>query len=352
MTADQPPLSPDDGQSSPTTPGAVVVPQVGAGGAPAAPVAPAPAAGAGQSASAGGEQVKDEMKNIAEALARAEAMKPLEGPITDVYSPAEDKKAALKKLRDAYAAAITKDGPLRTKFDAARKSFDRAATDMNCGSGSALDKWLEYAFGANGPYKTLLDWREVLKSKVAPQMGPKEQARAEAQAETKKWAARYADWSAPVDKITAQIGQYADKIDKLNADINNEVNRNVAMTTFWFEVATRHLQLESKLSAEVKAAVDKVAAKLTSYSDLKEILKLGNERADESLYLVATADEAEAKRRTVLVKWKAAAEKQAEAEADFKLNPDDLATYKTRWDKLKDDAWIAEAKKIPEPSKS
>jgi hypothetical protein len=293
----------------------------------------------------------DEIKQIAKALALAEAMKPLEGPITDVYSDAEDKKAARQKLKDAYTAAIAKDGPLRTKFDAAKKSFDRAATDMNRGSGT-LDKWLEYAFGANGPYKKLLDEREDLKSKFTPQMGPNEKARAEKQAETKKWAAHYADWSAPVDKITAQIGQYADKIDKLNADINNEVNRNIAMTTFWFEVAPRHLQLESEFAAEVKDAVDKVAAKLTKYSDLKEILKIGTERDDEALYLIATADEAEKKRRTVLDKWKAAAEKQADADADFKLNPDDIATYKQRWDKLKDDVWIAEAKKIPEPSKS
>lgn len=294
----------------------------------------------------------EQIKQIAKALALAEAMKPLEGPITDVYSDAEDKKAARQKLKEAYTAAIAKDGPLRTKFDAAKKSFDRAATDMNRGSGSALDKWLEYAFGAKGPYKALLDAREDLKSKVAPQMGPNEKARAEKQAETKKWAARYADWSAPVDKITAQIGQYADKIDKLNADINNEVNRNVAMTTFWFEVAPRHLQLESEFAAGVEDAVDKVAAKLASYSDLKDLLKIGTERDDESLYLVATADKAEEKRRTVLDKWKDAAEKQADAETDFKLNPDDMATYKQRWDKLKDDAWIAEAKKIPEPPKS
>jgi len=351
MTANQPPFSPDDGRSSPTTPGAVVAPQVGAGGPPPiAPVAPAP--GAGQPAAAGGEQVNDEMKNIAEALARAEAMKPLEAPITDVYSPAADKEAARKKLRDSYDAAVAKDGALRIKFDAAVKSFDRTATDMSKGDGNILDKWLNDAFGDNKPLTVLLDERKELKPKFAAQMGDRQKARAEKDAEAKKWAARYADWSAPVDKITAQIGTYADKIDKLNADINNEVNSNLAMTTFWFDFAPKHLQIQSAIDADVKKAVDKVAAKLVPYDDLANLLKIGAERDDGSLHLVATGDDAEAKRKEVLAKWKTAAEQLASADATFKLQPDDLATIKQRWDKLKDDAWVAEAKKISEPIKN
>lgn len=336
-----------DGCPAANTPAPSAGPQSGPPPATGAPTG-APTSGGGGAKPDKNEQIKE----IAKALARAEAMKPLEGPITDVYSDADDKKAARQKLKDAYAAAIAKDGPLRAKFDAAKKSFDRAATDMNRGNGSVLDSWLEYAFGADGPFGKLLDEREALKPKFTEPGGPNQKDRAEKEAAVKKWAARYADWSAPVDRITAQIARYAEKIDKLNADINNEVNLNASMTTFWFEVAPLHLQLESAFAAGVKDAVDKAAAKLAKYSDLKGILKIGPERDDESLYLVATADDAENKRRAVLDKWKAAAEAQADAEAAFKLKPDDLATFKLRWDKLKDDAWVAEARKIPEPSKS
>lgn len=186
-------------------------------------------------------------------------------------------------------------------------------------------------------------------------MGPNEKARADAQAATKKWAARYADWSAPVDKTTAQIGQYADKIDKLNADINNEVKPYAAVTTFWLVVAPLHLQLAPELDANVQTAVDKVATELGKYPGFADFLKIGGLRTDGSLYFVRdrnlAPDAAEAKRKWVLDKWKAAAVTQAEAEAKFKTAPDDLAAYKQRWDKLKDDAWIAEAKTIPEPPK-
>lgn len=295
------------------------------------------------------------LAKMAKDLAIAEARKPLEGPFSDVYAPTTDKLAARKKLHDAYADAAAASGPLKTRFDTAKKSFNRSVLDMAAvpaGGTSALDAWLKFAFDAPGELKNLLTDRKDLAAKVTAPAGPLEQARTNAQAATKAWAARYTDWSAPVDKITAQIGQYADKIDKLNADINNEVNRMGAMTSFWFEVAPRHLQLAPDIDAGVKAAVDKVAAKLAGYGDLKDLLTIGGTRFanDGSLYFVADADTAASNREKVLEIWNDKAVAQAKAEAAFKLAPDDIASSKQRYDKLKNDGWIAEAKKIPEPT--
>ena len=46
----------------------------------------------------------------------------------------------------------------------------------------------------------------------------------------------------------------------------------------------------------------------------------------------------------MLAGWKGAAERQAAAEADYKLRPDDAGALKQRWDKLKDDGWLKQAK--------
>lgn len=236
-------------------------------------------------------------------------------------------------------------GGLKTKFDSASKSFNRAAADMD--RDKWLDKWLAYFFGSDSLIKKLLDERKDLAGKMTT--GPNEKARSAAQAETKKWASRYADWSAPVDKITAQISTYADKIDKLNADINNDVNRYAAMTSFWFEVAPKHVQLASDLPADVQAAVKKVSDKLAGYDDLKELLIVGPKRTDSSLYLAPAGQDAAKQREAVLLKWRDAATAQAEADVAFKIAPDDLASKMQRYDKLKDDGWIAEAKNFPEP---
>lgn len=337
MTADETQEAPADASPNTGEP-AVVAPVPAPPPAPPA-LAPAPAPAPG-----------DPIAELALNLALAEALKPLEGPINDVYSADADKAAARKKLNNAYTAAMAVGGPLRTKLDAAEKSFNRAVTDMD--KDGRLDKWIAFAFADANSVKALLTERASLAAVVTAPMGKNEKARADAQAATKQWAARYADWSAPVDKITAQIGQYAEKIDKLNADINNDVSPMTALTTFWLEVAPRHLQLEAKLDDPMKTAVGKVAGKLGGFDDRKNLLDLGADRfdADGSLYAVATGDDAEAKRKTVLGKWKAAAVAQAHVEADFKLHPDDIASARQRYDKLKDDGWIAAAKAIPEPS--
>ena len=294
------------------------------------------------------------LKKMAEDLALAEARKPLEGPFSDVHSPSADKVEARGKLERAYADAIAPAGAMMTKFNAAKKSFNRAVLDMAtapAGGQSALDTWLDFAFGDPGHIKKLLETRKELAGKIAAPSGTREQARADAQAATKRWAARYADWSMPVEKITAQMGQYADKIDKLNADINNDVGRMSAITAFWFEVAPKHLQLAPDLDPNVRAAVDKVAAKLADYGELKTLLTIGSERfpGDGSLYLAPDADTTATNRETVLGKWNERAVAQAKAEAEFKVDPDDIASAKQQYDKLKDEGWIAEAKKFAEP---
>jgi hypothetical protein len=345
------PHTDDDGKP----PAAPVLPDTSASIAPPAPPGQPPVGGGGIPTPEPGPKPgqppapgpRNAIEQIAYDLALAEAMKPLQGPITDVYSMAADAVAARQKLRDSYDTAVAPDGPLMVKWLAAKASFDRTAVDMD--SDKRLDDWLAWALGDKGALKALLHERATLAAELATPMGPNEKRRAEAQEATKGWAAHYANWSAPVDKITAQIGQYAAKISPLNADINNEVNRNAALTSFWFEVAPKHLQLAPKLGADVAVAVDKVVAAVKGYDDLQAQLTVGAQRHDGSLYLIANGQDAEDQRKAVLDEWRAAATRQADAEATFKLAPDDAATRKQRWDKLKGDVWIAEAKKLPEP---
>jgi hypothetical protein len=325
MTADEPQDAPAD--SSPNT-GAPVSP-------PPVPPAPPP-------------PPVDPIADLAQNLALADALKPLEGPFNDVYGTTADKVAARQKLADAYKAAVAPGGSLKTKFDAAIKAFNRDVLDMD--NDGLLQKWLDWGFAADSPISKILVDRKTFAKSVAEHLGKNEKERTEAQAVTKAWAARYADWSAPVDKITVQIGQYADKIDTLNTAIHNGLNGYAAMTSFWFEVASKHLQLAPDLDAGVQAVVDKVADKLKTYLDLKEMLTIGPKRTDGSLFLVSTADSAAKWRRDVLDSWKARAIDQANVEAAFKIHPDDAASDKQSYDKFKDDGWIAEAKKIPEPT--
>ena len=52
----------------------------------------------------------------------------------------------------------------------------------------------------------------------------------------------------------------------------------------------------------------------------------------------------------MLAGWKGAAERQATAEADYKLRPDDAGALKQRWDKLKDDGWLKRPKALEKPA--
>ena len=56
----------------------------------------------------------------------------------------------------------------------------------------------------------------------------------------------FADWSAPGAKMSALVADYAGKIEKLNADINNDINADLAIFSFWFEIAPKHLQLRNE----------------------------------------------------------------------------------------------------------
>jgi hypothetical protein len=298
----------------------------------------------GSGGGGGGNASSDPTADIQKNIALAEAMKPLEGPTADLYSP--DKQPARDALQKAYAKTTAQDGDLRTKLDAAHKKFDRAASDM----APRLDEWIKLL--SSGPLADTLRRREDTKTQLDARSGDREKARANAQADAKNWADRHADWSAPADKMTALIGTYVDKIDKLNADINNDVNRDAAILSFWFEVAPAHLQIDDKydtLSGDAKSAVDKVKGALGDYKDLAAALVPGKDRKDGSLWLIAPAD-LDSKRKWVLDQWIKAAGAQADAEAKYKQNPDDAASLKQQWDKLKDDTWIKDAKAALTPA--
>lgn len=296
-------------------------------------------AGGGPSSSGSGsnDQGGDPSREIAERLALAEAMKPLESATADVYSA--DKQKSRDALNAAYDKAVGPEGDLRIKFDKANDSFDRAASDM-------VDRLVEWVkqLAPGGKIGKKLKNRKMVGDALAVLSGKHEKVRADTQATTKRWADRHADWSSPVDKMKGIIGEYADKIDKINADINNDVNRDAQILSFWFEVAPRHLQLtDKKLSTKAQQSLDAVKGALEGYSDLKKKLELGSTRNDGSLYLIP-AGKLDETRRWVLGKWIAAAKSQATAEAAYKLDPDDAASRKQAWDKLKDDAWIKDAR--------
>lgn len=329
MTPETPPQGPSKDQTAGKG-------QQKAEGATSTPLQPGGAAAAvtDPAEKVDGDSRGDPIRDIAEALARAEAMKPVEAATADIH--ALDKEKTRKALEEAYAAAVAPGGILRLKFDQAHVSFDRAAKDML----DRLAEWVQLLSG-NGAIRTILRERERIDTALEKLSAPNERARAEARAKAKRWAERHADWSSPVDKMLAAISQYADKIDKLNADINNDVNRDAQMLSFWFEVAPRHLQLSDQpLSTDAQRAVDKVKSALEAeFGAFAKKL----ERNAWNLYLLPATD-LKAKRVAVLERWTAAAKAQAKKDAAFKLDPDDAASLKQRWDKVKDDAWIKDAR--------
>ena len=147
----------------------------------------------------------------------------------------------------------------------------------------------------------------------------------------------------PWAKISALIADYADKIEKLNADINNDINPILAIFSFWFEVAPKHLQLRARARrrrdrrAQVNDRQDRRSAASIPISRRYSISATRD--ADGSLYVVPAGD-APAKRARRPGQWKAAAVGAGAPRPTSSSDPDDAATLKQRWDKLKDDSWI------------
>ncbi|KAK0331936.1 hypothetical protein LTR94_026929, partial [Friedmanniomyces endolithicus] len=144
------------------------------------------------------------------------------------------------------------------------------------------------------------------------------------------------------------VDGYLPQINTLSAAINTADNVDAPILSFWMEVAPKHLQIsDGTLSANAKAALDKVtgALKTAGYADLADWLDPAKSQANGAVHLI-DPDALDQQRKDVFAGWKAAAETQAAADYDFKLNPDDLATLKAAWDKLKGDVWIKDAKAI------
>ncbi|HJW77376.1 MAG TPA: hypothetical protein VJ526_02255 [Beijerinckiaceae bacterium] len=351
---------PTAGKGQPRSEGeGVARPGSDAGGAAAQPRARTSAEAGGDGgggAGAGGNNAADaaaaddpepaeQLAEIAESVALAEVMKPVATATEDLYATAPDKVKARRAIVDDYAKALsTPPGDLLAKYDAADRRFVRTAQDM----AETLEGWIERLLtdaGGTSAVARALRERAQLRSRVAALTGGREGARLLAQAETKWWADRFADWSAPGAKMSALVADYAGKIEKLNADINNDINADLAIFSFWFEIAPKHLQLRNEpLDDEViEKQIDDLKTALGPDSDLAAQFELGSARQDGSLYLIP-ADALEQRRRDVLAGWKGAAERQATAEADYKLRPDDAGALKQRWDKLKDDGWLKQAK--------
>src|SRR3954447_5205301 len=300
---------------------------------------------AADAAAADDPEPAEQLAEIAESVALAEVMKPVATATEDLYATAPDKVKARRAIVDDYAKALsTPPGDLLAKYDAADRRFVRTAQDM----AETLEGWIERlltdAGGTSAVAKALRE-RAQLRARLKALTGGRESARLLAQAETKWWADRFADWSAPGAKMSALVADYAGKIEKLNADINNDINADLAIFSFWFEIAPKHLQLRNEPLDDdvIEKQIDDLKTALGPGSDLAAQFELGSARSDGSLYLIP-ADALEQRRRDVLAGWKGAAERQATAEADYKLRPDDAGALKQRWDKLKDDGWLKQAK--------
>ena len=351
---------PTAGKGQPRSEGeGVARPGSDAGGAAAQPRARTSAEAGGDGgggAGAGGNNAADaaaaddpepaeQLAEIAESVALAEVMKPVATATEDLYATAPDKVKARRAIVDDYAKALsTPPGDLLAKYDAADRRFVRTAQDM----AETLEGWIERLLtdaGGTSAVARALGERAQLRARLKALTGGRESARLLAQAETKWWADRFADWSAPGAKMSALVADYAGKIEKLNADTNNDINADLAIFSFWFEIAPKHLQLRNEPLDDdvIEKQIDDLKTALGPGSDLAAQFELGSARSDGSLYLIP-ADALEQRRRDVLAGWKGAAERQATAEADYKLRPDDAGALKQRWDKLKDDGWLKQAK--------
>ena len=190
----------------------------------------------------------EQLAEIAESVALAEVMKPVATATEDLYATAPDKVKARRAIVDDYAKALsTPPGDLLAKYEAAHRRFVRTAQDM----AETLEDWIERLLtdaGGTSAVARALRERAQVRSRVAALTGGREAARLLAQAETKWWADRFADWSAPGAKMSALVTDYAGKIEKLNADINNDINADLAI----FELLVRD-------RAEASAAAQRAA---------------------------------------------------------------------------------------------
>jgi hypothetical protein len=322
---------------------------------------PAPGDGDGTAQAGGGgdgenippaDPKPDPLKDVTRTVALADVMKPIAAATEDLHSKAPDKAKARDAITKAYAKAYPE---LLAKYHAADASFLRTAIDMKV----ALEDWIKRLLkkiDPKGAVAAALAERAQVRSGLNATMGRYERQRADAQARTKWWADRFADWSSPDARIAALIVDPA-KIDKLNADINNNLNADAAILSFWFEVAPKHLQVRPKAldpeletEPELKKQITDLKKQITDLknaigpdTDIAKWLDPGVIRSDGSIYLIDPSN-LETRRQVVLAHWKAVAEAQATAEADYKLSPDDAATLKQRWDKLKDDGWLKDLK--------
>jgi hypothetical protein len=192
-------------------------------------------AGTNAAAAADDPEPADQLAEIAESVALAEVMKPVATATEDLYSTAPDKVKARRAIVDDYAKALsTPPGDLLAKYEVADRRFVRTAQDM----ADTLEGWIERLLtdaGGTSAVARALRERAQVRSRLASLTGGREGARLLAQAETKWWADRFADWSAPGAKMSALVADYAGKIEKLNADINNDINADLAIFSFWFE---------------------------------------------------------------------------------------------------------------------
>lgn len=333
-----PTAAPATAPAAPSAPAAAApagpAPAAPAAPAAAAPAAPAPAAAAAPTDDPPPDQV---FADVTANLASSEALKPVATATEELYSGDPAKQAARDALQAAYAKAAgaaqggKPEGDLHAKYAKADDKFQRAATDMK----DRLAAWIAKRMAADAnSFTPLLDDMAQVQKRLDQRAGPREAGQALAAGAAKAWQQAYANWSKPAETMTAMVADYFDKIDQLNAASNTGPDADYAIYSFWFEVAPKHLQLRPDPVTEANApGVTTIIAALAQYPDLAKALQSGKDRGDGSLFLIDPVKLADY-RKAVLENWRQAAVAQGQADAAFKLRPDDAASLKTRRDQL------------------
>ncbi|MDB5693511.1 MAG: hypothetical protein JWO81_2574 [Alphaproteobacteria bacterium] len=292
-------------------------------GPPAAPASPSPAPPPPSPESI--------LREIKLAAVRAELLKPVGAATEDLFSIDPAKYKAREAIKSAYAKAAgtaAAPGKLRLDYKAADAQFRLTAEDMV----PRLDAWIAKYLAPGQPVYALLDARLKAGESVDERSGPAELKRDRAAAATRQWASRFADWSAPDKGIEIQT---VAEMQKLNGNINNQVDPDYSIYRFWFEIAPKHLGAGDKsVAAGELKSLDKIRAALAPhFPALTGAFDSGADRLDGPVYLLDPG-ELEAKRAAIRQAWEDAAKAQAEPDVDYQIAPDDTASLKTRRDQL------------------
>jgi hypothetical protein len=271
----------------------------------------------------------DIFREIKLAAVTAELLKPVAAATEDLISADPAKQKARDAIHSAYAKAAgttASPGRLRLDYLGAEDKFRIVADDME----PRLDAWIARWLAPTGALHSLIKQRMKAAGLAEERAGPLEGARDKAAARTRKWAAKFADWSAPDKRI--EIPPVAE-MTTLNNSINNKTDLDYSIYRFWFDIAPKLLGAAETEPAGL-AGLGKIRTALkTDFPALAEALEPGGARLDGPVYLLDPGALG-AKREAIRKAWEAAAKAQIDPEIKYRAEPDDTASVVKRREQL------------------